>query len=103
MGTGFFLGHIVEDDLKDLVFGNQLGCQADDGPPEVPALLVEGSTQEPIEAGKVLEGGGSGEPQIGGDGVAILGQGPTPGQADKAIPGPGGKQSLKQVQQKVAK
>jgi hypothetical protein len=103
MGTGFFPVHIVEDDLKDLIFGNQPGCQADDGPPEVPALLVERSTQEPIEAGKVLEGGGPGEPPIGGDGVAIPGQGPTPGQTDKAIRGPGGKPSLKQVQQKGVK
>ncbi len=103
MSTGFFLGHIVEDDLNDLVLGDQLGRQADDGAPELPASLVERATEEHIEAGKVLECGGPGEPQIGGDGVAVPGLGPATGQVGEALPGPGGKQPLKQVHQKGSK
>jgi hypothetical protein len=73
MAPGFFLGRIVEADAYDLAYGDQLSCQTDDRSPEVPALLVEGTPEEHIEAGKVLAGGCPSEPQIGRDGMTIRG------------------------------
>ena len=50
MGASFFLGRIVEADPNDLALGDKLGRQADDRPPELPALVVEGAPEEDIEA-----------------------------------------------------
>ena len=50
MGPRFFLGRIVEADTNDFACGDKLGRQADDCPPEVPALVVEGAPEEHIEA-----------------------------------------------------
>ena len=50
MAPGFFLRGIVEAAPHDLAFWDQLGCQADDRPPEVPALVVEGAPEEDREA-----------------------------------------------------
>ena len=49
MAPGFFLRGIVEADPNDLAFLDQLGGQADDRPPEVPALVVEGAPEEDVE------------------------------------------------------
>jgi hypothetical protein len=96
VAAGFFLRRIVEADLQDCAFRDKLGCQADDCPPEVPALLVERAPEEHIEAGKVLEGGCPSEPQIGRDGVAVRGQGPATGQHREGVPRWGTKNALKQ-------
>ena len=50
MAASFFLGGIVVADLNDLLLWDKLGCQADDCPPEMPALLVERAPEEHIEA-----------------------------------------------------
>ena len=97
MGTGFFLGGIVKEDPYDLAPGDKLDRQADDGAPEFPALGVERATEEEdVEAGKVLDRGGPGEPQIGRDGVAVAGEGPTTGQICEGAPRRGAKEALKQ-------
>ena len=44
-GARLFLRGIVEADPNDLAFWDQLGCQADDRPPEGPALVVEGAPE----------------------------------------------------------
>ena len=49
MGTSFFLGGIVEDDAQDNALGDKAGRQTDDGTPELPAFVVEGTTKEHIE------------------------------------------------------
>ena len=50
MAASFFLGRIVAADPNDLSLWDKLGCQADDRPPELPALLVERAPEEHIEA-----------------------------------------------------
>jgi hypothetical protein len=50
LGAPFFLGRIVEDDAYDFALGDKLGRPVDDGPPEVPAVGVEGAPKEDIEA-----------------------------------------------------
>ena len=50
MAPGILLGGIVDADPNDLALWDQLGCQADDRPPEVPALVVERAPEEDIEA-----------------------------------------------------
>ena len=50
MATRFFLGRIVEADPNDHPLGDKLGRQANDRPPEVPALVVQGTPEEDIEA-----------------------------------------------------
>ena len=41
MVAGFFLGRIVEADANDFACGDKLGRQADNRPPEVPALVIK--------------------------------------------------------------
>ena len=103
LAAGFFLGRIVEDDPNDLVVGDTLGGPADDGTPELPSSVIEGATEEDIESGKVLDGGGAGEPEIGGDGVTVSGQSPATGQIGEGLPRRSGKETLKQVHQKGSK
>ena len=50
MATGFFLGGIIEADPNDLALRDKLGCKADHGPPEFPALVVEGAPEEDVES-----------------------------------------------------
>ena len=50
MAARFFLGRIVKDDPNDLAVGDKLGRQADDRAPELPSSVVEGATEEDIEA-----------------------------------------------------
>ena len=49
MGTGLFLGGIIEADPNDLALGHILRRQADNGAPEVPASVVEGTPEEDRE------------------------------------------------------
>ena len=49
MPAGFFLGRIIKGDLNALALWDKLGRMADDSPPEVPALGVEGTPKEHIE------------------------------------------------------
>ena len=49
MAAGFFLGRIVEADANDCALWDKLGRLADDRPPEVPSLGVEGAPKEHIE------------------------------------------------------
>ena len=95
MLAGFFLGRIVEDDLNDLALWDTLGRLADDRPSEVPSFGVERTTEEHIEACKVLHRGGPGEPHIGGKGVVVGRQGPATGQQCEALPGGGSKKPRK--------
>src|SRR5262245_6995168 len=50
LGARFFLGRIVAADPNDFAWRDKLNCQADNRSPEVPALLVEGTTKKHIEA-----------------------------------------------------
>ena len=50
MRTGFFLGGIVEADPNHLALGHPLRREANDGTPELPAFVVEGTPEEDIEA-----------------------------------------------------
>src|SRR5262245_54445731 len=96
MEAGCFLGRIVEADPDDLACGDQRRCQADDGPPELPAFVIEGTPKENIEAGKVLHGSGPGQPHIGGNGMAVTGQSPATGQVGEGVPRRGSKEIVKQ-------
>jgi hypothetical protein len=49
MATCFFLGGIIEADPNDLALRDKLDCKPDNGPPEVPALVVEGAPEEDVE------------------------------------------------------
>ena len=51
----------------------------------------------------MLHGGGPGEPQIGGDGVAVGGQGPATGQQGESVPRGDAKDTLKQMHHKGSK
>jgi CHAT domain-containing protein len=56
MAPRVFLGRIVAADAHDRALGEKRSDQADHSAPEVPALLVEGTTEKHLEAGKVLDG-----------------------------------------------
>jgi hypothetical protein len=73
---GFLLGGVVAFDHNGSLRQNPLGSEADEPRPELPARLVEGTAPEDIQAREMLDGGGSREPQLGGDRVALSGQGP---------------------------
>jgi hypothetical protein len=96
MRTGFFLGGLVEAAPNHLALGHPLCREADDGTPELPTFVVEGTPEENREAGKVLDGGRPGQPPIGRNGVAVPGQGPAAGQSGKGLPRRSGKDTLKQ-------
>src|SRR6516162_6484505 len=93
---GFFLGRIVEADPNDLAHRDKLDCEADHGAPEVPSLVIERAPEEDIELCKVLDRGGSSEPQIGRDGVTVGGQGPTTGQQYEGAPRGSSKEVVKE-------
>ena len=82
----FFLGRVVDLDHKGVLVGDPLGRAADDPRPQLPAGLVEGHAQEHIKAGEVLNGCSPRQPQIGSDGVTLVGQGPATRQARKGLP-----------------
>src|SRR5262245_52636720 len=100
MPASFFLGRILKGDLHALALWDRSGRLADDSPPEVPALGVEGAPKEHIASCKVLHGGGPGEPQIRGDRVAVGRQGPAASQAHAVLPGWGGKNAVKESHDK---
>jgi hypothetical protein len=87
----------------DLAFRHQRRCQADDGPPEVPAFVVEGTPEEDVEPGKVLHSRCSGQPHIGRNGVAVTSQGPATGQGGEGVPRRCSKETLKQRYHNSAK
>jgi hypothetical protein len=103
METGFLLGRIVAAHPDDLAGGDSWCCQADDGTPELPAFVIEGTPKENIEAGKVLHGRCSGQPHIGGNGMAIMGHSPATGQGGEGVPRWGGKEIVKQYSDKSTK
>ena len=96
MEAGFFLGRLVEAHPDDLACGDPWRCQADDGPPEVPAVVREGTPKDNIEAGKGLHGSGPGQPPRGGNGMAVPGQSPATGQGGAGVPRRGGQEIVNQ-------
>ena len=93
---------VTRDDHGGLGRDQRRGV-ANDAGPDTPACLVEGAPQEDIEAGEMLQGGGTRQPQLGGDGVLSRGQRPAAGQEREALPGRGRQESLEQYHHKGPK
>jgi Transposase DNA-binding len=73
----------------------RLLANTDDPGPELPARVVQPPALKDIEAREVLDAGRPCEPQIGGDGVALGGQGPPTSQQQESLPRGGREKSLK--------
>jgi hypothetical protein len=98
MAPGVFLGEVVDGPPAGRVRVTPAGAMTAEVRPQWPPGRGEWAAQKHREAGKMVQGGGTSQPQRGGAGVTLGGQGPATRQQGQGVPGGGPQKRLEKDQ-----